>query len=237
MKLFSVGLFIAMGINFGALANDQSTAEESLSNVLNCSRKIVEEFRGQEKGLQFVGSLLDEIREDKAGELEPAKLSQSCIEFQNRFRKSIAINRDAVEKSIESLKVSEATKELIKPFNRPYFDCQFTKIEKTIALGLGVRKGLGATKCEGTNGRSYIFLIPKEQFNLNFLSQIFSSGSQITEDNQIVGIENSFQNSAAAEFLSSLFDNGSELNQIGIRADFAKSKAISGLPRFTAISL
>ncbi|MBK25802.1 MAG: hypothetical protein CME70_17515 [Halobacteriovorax sp.] len=237
MKLISVGLIIAMGINFGALANDQSLAEESLSKILNCSRKIVEEFRGQDQGLLFVGKLLDDIREDKAGELEPIKLAQTCHEFKNSFRKSISINRDEVENKIESLKVSKATKDLIKPFNKPYFDCQFTKIEKTIALGLGVRKGLGATKCEGTNGRSYIFLIPKEQFNLNFLSQIFSSGSQITEDNQIVGIENSFQNSAAAEFLGSLFDSGTELDQIGLSADFAKSKAISGLPRFTAISL
>ncbi len=237
MKLISVGLILAMGFSFSALANDQTQEEESLSKVLNCSRKIVEEFRGGDQGIKFVGKLLDDIREDKVGELEPIKLAQSCQEFQNSFRKSIAINREAVENTIENLEVSNATKELIKPFNRPYFDCQFTNIEKAIASGLGIRQGLGASKCEGSNGRSYIFLIPKEQFRLSFFTRIFSSGSQITEDNQIVGIENSFQNSAAAEFLESLFDNGAELDQIGLKAQFAESKAISGLPRFTAISL
>lgn len=237
MKRISVGLILAMSLTFSVQANAERKAEKSLGKILKCTRKIVEQNRGGDNGLKFAGRVLEDASIEKNNPEALKNISRVCNKFKRKQVKSSFIDRKSIDEKIGALEVSESTKEILKPFNTPYYECKFRNVEAHIAIGIGVGAGLGAAKCEGTNGRRYILLIPQLNFNMGFIAGVFSRGAEIDDDNRLIGLATDEGYLAAGYFLGGLFDGGAELDQIGTGVGLGVAMGISGQLRLKAIPL
>ena len=237
MKRISIGLIIAMSLVFTAQANDEKQADKSLNKILKCTRKIVEQNRGGDEGLKFAANALENASTEKNNPEALKNIKKVCYKFKRHNKKNKKIDRKSISEKIKNLDISENTKEILKPFNRPYYECKFRNIEAQIAIGIGVGAGLGAAKCEGTNGRRYILLIPQASFNMGFIAGVFSRGAEIGDDNRLIGLASDDGYLAAGYFLGGIFDASAELDQIGTGVGLGAALGLSGQLRFKAIPL
>jgi hypothetical protein len=118
-----------------------------------------------------------------------------------------------------------------------YYECKFRDIESHLAENIGVGSGLGAAKCVGTNGRSYILLISKESFNLGYINSLFSEGEEIKTSNKFISLEEDKSHQLQASFLNELFDDEAELSLIGTSSGSGNTSSLGGHQAHKAIQI
>lgn len=118
-----------------------------------------------------------------------------------------------------------------------YYECKFRDIETHMAENIGIGSGLGAAKCVGTNGRSYILLISKESFNMGYISSLFADGEEIKKSNKLISLKEDEGHKVQASFLNELFEDEAELALIGTNSGSGVSSSLGGHQSHTAVQM
>ena len=232
MKFIGLGLILLGSLSFNSAWASAQKALKLSPKVLKCTRSIVERGLGKTDGLLFVAQLLE-------SEIEGEKMLSHCKNFLLTAEADIHIDRNQYSKFIGTLSLKEATKNLLKNFNKPFYECRFNKIEAAIAKGFGIAEGLGAAKCSGTNKRTYIILLDQRSYSLNFISKVFSQNIYVTKENKLLALDEGAKAFAIGEYLGEVLETELELDEIGTKAlSKGESKGLVGAAgRFKAIAI
>ncbi len=231
MKVIGLGLILLFSLRTTSV-RATSSVQVLTSKILTCTRSIIEQGIGGRDGLVFSAGLLE-------SEIEGDKKLSHCKNFLLSGTRATKIDRDQYSVFIGKLAAKAGTKRQLNDFNKPFYECRFKKIEAAISKGFDLKLGLGAAKCVGSNNRTYIILLDKESYGLDFISRAFSQNIYVDKDNKLLELDQDAKSYAIAEYLGDVLETDLELDEIGTRA-LSKGKIGSiqkQSGRFKAISI